>query len=101
LAGSCECGDEPSGSGVTELVSKLVNMQQHTVNTPPVTIQFGIFCLLICCQETLRLNCMKQFFFLPVILCEYETLSFTQRETHRLRIFEKKMMTVFHPKGNM
>jgi hypothetical protein len=24
LAGSCECGDEPSGSGATELVSLLV-----------------------------------------------------------------------------
>jgi hypothetical protein len=26
VAGSCECGDEPSGSGATELVNRILRM---------------------------------------------------------------------------
>jgi hypothetical protein len=32
LAGCCECGDEPSGSGATELVSCLKNINNNNNN---------------------------------------------------------------------
>jgi hypothetical protein len=34
LAGSCECGDEPSGSGATELVRIYKNTIPVTVSPP-------------------------------------------------------------------
>jgi hypothetical protein len=32
VAGSCECGEEPSGSGATELVSCQLSVYKHKVH---------------------------------------------------------------------
>jgi hypothetical protein len=52
------------------------------------TVQFRTFCLLVCCQKTLKL----EYIILPVVLYGCETWSLTLREGHTLRVFENRVL---------
>jgi hypothetical protein len=52
-------------------------------------IQFGIFCLLVCCLKNVKIKIHKTII-LPVVLYGFETWSLTLKEEHRLRVLENR-----------
>jgi hypothetical protein len=54
-------------------------------------IRSRTFCLLICCQNSLKIRIYKTVI-LPVVLRGCETWSLTLREEHRLRVHENRLL---------
>jgi hypothetical protein len=54
-------------------------------------IRFRVFCLLICCQKSLKIRIYKTIILL-VFLYGCETWSLTLKEEHRLRVLENRVL---------
>jgi dolichol kinase len=55
------------------------------------TIRSRTFCLLVCCQKSLKIGIYKTII-LPAVLYGCEIWSLTLREEHRLRVFENRVL---------
>jgi hypothetical protein len=60
-------------------------------------IQSKIFCLPVSYQKNLKIKIYK-IVLLPVVLYGCESWSLNLREEHRLRVFEKRVLSMFGPK---
>jgi hypothetical protein len=63
-----------------------------------VIIRCRIFYLPVCYPKNTKIKIYRTII-VPVVLYGCETWSVTLREEHRLRVFEKRVLTIFGPKG--